>query len=94
MIFRDNSKPDALHCLRDPQPEFLQHASCCVSLGELQQDLSRSKMSKSQLSTLSHIRYCLLEIIACYLHLLLHGLPRGNRRQKPKMRLQICIHNT
>lgn len=59
-----------------------------------QWDLSWSKMSKSQLPTSSHICYCLLEIIACYLHLFLHGFPRGDKQQKPKMRLQICIHDT
>lgn len=47
-------------------------------------DPGQNKTSENEPSTLSHVGNCLLEIIACYLHLLSPGFPRetSNRNRR------------
>lgn len=70
---------------------FAAHFMLCFLQRAPRSDVSQSKMFKRQLSTLSYICYCRLEIIAHYLRLVLHGFLRGDKQQKPKVHLQIFI---
>lgn len=92
MVFGGNSKHTFVLALGFS--DFLQYISCCVFFQRTaQSDVNQSKMFRRQLSTLSCICYCLLEIIAHYLHLVLHEFLRRDK-QEPKMHLQICIPHT
>lgn len=93
--FRGNSKPDCPHYPWDSQPEFSQHVSRRVFPKELHAGRSEPEQDVQE-PALHFVSYLLLPVrnYRVLFTSALAWIPKGEKQQKPKMRLQICIHDT